>query len=1105
MEPVCLFQDDQDHGHVGSGLKLRSFINEGLHNPPEQRQHHVSAAGDASALSKVDLMKNNCDADILLASDDPAESGREDGKLVDHSACSGGAAGGSHVLVSAEINALVGHQCNGDDLDDIDSTDMCFDGCVITSGSKSHSSRQEPRLGYGDTYLESLSDRDGMLIESVPASSPASFFQSDTIHVSKDKSLVGQTELWRNIRSSQQESGYHTSSTEFDPRVEQAADSTYPKEGIKSSLSSDETSIEHVVVKDTPFNSIPPPGQADSEKCQSSKGPVENDIHPEQKTMTHGSLPKEKVPLVDLSLRRVLCDPITGSFLEDAMVAQCGHSFGGGCLKQVMDTHLCITCGATISPNFLVPNFALRAAVLAYKHEDQLQMISVRGIKRRREENQQFEGSEAKRTERVILQGHWGSVETTSTDNSRFKAVQFPFAVNDKVLIKGNKRTPERFVGREAIITSQCLNGWYLVKTLDTGDSVRLQYRSLEKLGDTEMPYTSAMEYFSDQCGDGSGSPFDLPQSTPKSSIDTEPESGSAASQRDAANGILSHHGLETNISVAGSSERDFVRLPYSSSTPIDVCGGSNSISGVLTKASGEVLPGSQLRKVEHRIGSSEDGPMISENARDPLSNLERCSADAGQSVSDAMVEKFRTDLLNGISTFHDESGDEQMAQDGSQSDTSAKLWDGAKIDFLDTHTLNGEQVLPSKILSTDTGRNGSENEAPTGNKDQENEIELLRTRSKRSFLHSRISLSTGVCGQDTDPYRKVYSSGYRRRGGKGDNGTVTVENIHAEGKSSELELESIKSHSEDIQGAVSGGGKHGRDLKLKSTKEIRQIMKKDVLKLEKQIPRSYLLNSWRSDRISWRKCVRTSCTVVELAHLLREFRYALLLTDPGGMTDEEWEKRLATINESGDVDLLVSLWGRLYDDVYKCVETKSRSGFNLEAESAWRKLLAFDAKYIHDLDFSFGGQPISPGQMTTANVTADSTVDCDMSSRLEVKTLLASTMNLLQKQSRKELLSVKEALEREKRHIIAKLAKLEDSYVKLVSTPPIENFSTGGEGSNGQPSQTIPAVPSNNNFGSGGPSLPCAPDEDTDDGESVRASPSQDADGEATDMSDSD
>jgi hypothetical protein len=28
-------------------------------------------------------------------------------------------------------------------------------------------------------------------------------------------------------------------------------------------------------------------------------------------------------------------------------------------------------------------------------------------------------------------------------------------------IVQGNKRTPERFVGKEAIITTQCLNGWY--------------------------------------------------------------------------------------------------------------------------------------------------------------------------------------------------------------------------------------------------------------------------------------------------------------------------------------------------------------------------------------------------------------------------------------------------------------------------------------------------------------------------------------------------------------------------------------------------------------------------------------------------------------------
>lgn len=93
---------------------------------------------------------------------------------------------------------------------------------------------------------------------------------------------------------------------------------------------------------------------------------------------------------------------------------------------------------------------------------------------------------------------------------------------------QGNKRTPERFVGRQAVVTAQCLNGWletflpywpylnkklktmlissenpflfcnlrhmhnrYVVKTLDNAESVKLQYRSLAKIADGDR--SSAM------------------------------------------------------------------------------------------------------------------------------------------------------------------------------------------------------------------------------------------------------------------------------------------------------------------------------------------------------------------------------------------------------------------------------------------------------------------------------------------------------------------------------------------------------------------------------------------------------------------------------------
>lgn len=57
----------------------------------------------------------------------------------------------------------------------------------------------------------------------------------------------------------------------------------------------------------------------------------------------------------------------------------------------------------------------------------------------------------------------------------------------------------------------------------------------------------------------------------------------------------------------------------------------------------------------------------------------------------------------------------------------------------------------------------------------------------------------------------------------------------------------------------------------------------------------------------------------------VKTFRTALLLTRAGGLSDEEWEKRIGMAMESGDVELLVSLWGRLYDDVFKWVESKSK------------------------------------------------------------------------------------------------------------------------------------------------------------------------------------
>ncbi|KAM7277277.1 hypothetical protein ACFE04_019143 [Oxalis oulophora] len=164
------------------------------------------------------------------------------------------------------------------------------------------------------------------------------------------------------------------------------------------------------------------------------------------------------------SLREILSDPITGALMDDAAILPCGHSFGGGGIQHVIRMKACYTCSQPVSEDSIAPNLSLRTAVQAFRREDESRVY--RPSKKRKERFDQEKGS-------------FGD---SSID--RVRGVQFPFAVTDRVIIKGNKRTPERFVGREAIVTTQCLNGWYVVKTLDNAESVKLQYRSLAKVSD---------------------------------------------------------------------------------------------------------------------------------------------------------------------------------------------------------------------------------------------------------------------------------------------------------------------------------------------------------------------------------------------------------------------------------------------------------------------------------------------------------------------------------------------------------------------------------------------------------------------------------------------
>ncbi|KAH7294262.1 hypothetical protein KP509_28G062900 [Ceratopteris richardii] len=186
------------------------------------------------------------------------------------------------------------------------------------------------------------------------------------------------------------------------------------------------------------------------------------------------TLPEHKARLKsDNSLRTLLSDPLTGTILEDAFTAlPCGHSFGGGTLKYVTETQKCSSCGANVDLDRLVPNHALRAAAAAFRREETKKNTRMESRKRKRELSEH--GVKVRRLkENSSSPSHYEGVRY-------MRGVQYPFNENEKVVIKGNKRTPEKFVGREAVVTSKCLNGWYLLRTLDNGESVRLQYRSLQ-------------------------------------------------------------------------------------------------------------------------------------------------------------------------------------------------------------------------------------------------------------------------------------------------------------------------------------------------------------------------------------------------------------------------------------------------------------------------------------------------------------------------------------------------------------------------------------------------------------------------------------------------
>ncbi|CAL5364004.1 unnamed protein product [Camellia sinensis] len=173
------------------------------------------------------------------------------------------------------------------------------------------------------------------------------------------------------------------------------------------------------------------------------------------------------------SLWMVLSDPLTGELMDDAMILPCGHSFGSGGIQHIIRMRACYTCSQPVSEESVSPNLC--------KHS--FGKKSYKFVTHPKEEERDLNRDK----------GSYG--DPMPMDHPRRRGVQFPFAVADRVIIMGNKRTPQHFVGREATVTTQCLNGWYVVKTLDNAESVKLQYRSLAKVPDnpSSKPATSKM------------------------------------------------------------------------------------------------------------------------------------------------------------------------------------------------------------------------------------------------------------------------------------------------------------------------------------------------------------------------------------------------------------------------------------------------------------------------------------------------------------------------------------------------------------------------------------------------------------------------------------
>eukprot|EP00250_Pteridium_aquilinum_P013875 c21628_g1_i1 orf=534-3200(+) len=674
----------------------------------------------------------------------------------------------------------------------------------------------------------------------------------------------------------------------------------------------------------------------------------------------------------DVSLRRVLSDTISGVLMEDAMVTPCGHSFGNSGLRRVMETNLCLTCGAPVPADSLIPNYALRAAVLAYERE---------GTRMKKDLSVQAE-NDRRRYNRALA----------DSDVSRPRGVQFPYVANDRVLIKGNKRTPERFVGREAIITTQCLNGWYLVKTLDNGESVRLQYRSLQKVGDkettTELQARTGNGKVIERTCNFEGykgpliSPFDCKEGSPSTFND---KIGTSSFPSGVAKGTRSEFLSRSKRANHGRRRGNQMRVTDAS--------GASWQSGHTSSNSSQELQGEQVKKVLD------------------LHNLQlhgKCAQEAVTMYDSAEEDKRATKriaaigttggMIEGLALHSNCSVRERKAM-------NSRVWGDADGCVAELKSFKKAEAVNAGEHVVGRGPHGARSQGKHS-----------RARPKHNSAQTHNFLSTRSDLQEADPYKKVYVSGIRRRGSGGD-GQALMASKQSAFASLNMDTDlcsalPFEEHHQEAEIKTSG-----ESSSLQSAASFCEMLKKGMLDLEAEIPWSYMRNEWKTNQADWLQRLQKSSTMKDIGKRLEELRRALILEKAGNMSDDEWSERLEAAVGLEAVDAVDHLWERLREDVSKLIDSKlkrdSKPMSNIKVE-----FLELKSQFPH---LCIGGL----SHVGVIAATSMAAAEAYAVGEQDIETLLAIPMKLVQEHSKQDLCVVIDAIEREKRHLLAKVSNL--------------------------------------------------------------------------------